>query len=162
VLVDMGQELVEERVGAVQLEDLVSGQERRQAFLPVIVTAFNFALGLRGWGVAQVHAVEVECRAELGEGLRVVSVEEGVAVHIQGQGQTVGLEDAREEVEVGQEGFGEVEAGPGVEACGVVEDVQEDLLVGAAGQPSMGRGIVLPERAVVPGLPAFDGFGLSL
>ena len=46
----------------------------------------------------------------------------------------------------------------GVEAGGVVEDFEEDLLVGRAGQPGVGRGVVLPEGGVIAGLPAFDGF----
>jgi hypothetical protein len=81
-----------------------------------------------------------------------------VVVHVEDQREAVGLEDAGEEVEVGQEGFGGIEACAGVEAGGVVEDVQEDLFVGAAGQPGVRGGVILPERAVVAGLPAFDGF----
>jgi hypothetical protein len=100
----------------------------------------------------------VKRRAELGEGVGVVSVEEGVVVHIKSQRQAVGLEDAGKEVEVSEQGFGGVEACAGVETCGVVEDFQEDLFVSAAGQPGMRGGVVLPERAVVACLPAFDGF----
>ena len=100
----------------------------------------------------------MKCRAELGEGVGVVSVEEGVVVHVKSQGQAVGLEDAGKEVEVSEQGFAWVEACAGVEASGVVEDFQEDLFVGAAGQPGVRGGIVLPERAVVACLPAFDGF----
>ena len=77
-------------------------------------------------------------------------------------GQAVGLEDAGKEVEVGQEGFAWVEACAGVEARGIVEDFQEDLFVGTAGQPGMWGGVVLPERAVVACLPAFDGFAHGL
>jgi hypothetical protein len=80
-------------------------------------------------------------------------------VHIERQGQAVGLEGAGEEVEVGEQGFGGIEACAGVEASSVVEDFEEDLLVGQAGQPGVGRGVVLPEGTVITGLPAFDGFG---
>ena len=137
VLVGVGHELVEQVVGPDQFHDAVGGQEGDEAFLPVVVAAFDFAFGLGRGGVAQVDAVEVEGGAELGEGVGVVGVEEGVVVHIEGQGQAVGLEDAGEEVEVGQQGFGGVEACAGVEAGGVVEDFQQDLLVGAAGQPGV-------------------------
>ena len=123
------------------------------------MAAFDSAFGLRRGRVEQVDAVEVERLAELGEGVRVVGVEEGVVVHIERQRQTVGLEDAGQEVEVGQEGFRRVKAGAGVEPRGVIQDLQEDLFVGVAGQPGVGRGIVLPERAVIAGLPAFHGFG---
>jgi len=162
VLVGMGPELVEQTVGPFEFTDLVGDQEWREAFLPVVVAAFDFAFGLGRWGIAQLDAVEVEGRAQLGEGVRVVGVEEGMVVHIQGQGQAVGLEDTGEKIEVRQEGFAGVEAGAGVEPRGVVEDVQQDLLVGAAGQPGVRSGIVLPEGTVVAGLPAFDGLGHGL
>ena len=159
ILVGVGEELVEQRVGAGQFADLVGGQEGREAFLPVVVAAFDFAFGLRGGGVAQGHAVEVQGRTQLGEGVRVVRVKEGVVVHVEGQGQAVGGEGPGEEVEVSQEGFARVETGADVEAGGVVEQIQQALLVGRAGQEGVGRGVVLPERTVVAGLPAFDGFG---
>jgi hypothetical protein len=82
-----------------------------------------------------------------------------VKVHVEGQGQAVGLEGAGKEVEVGEEGFGGIEARAGVEAGGVVEDFEEDLLVRGAGQEGVRGGVVLPEGGVVAGLPAFDGFG---
>ena len=59
---------------------------------------------------------------------------------------------------MGQEGFAGVEPRAGVEPCGVVEDFQEDLFFGTTGQPGVRGGIVLPEGAVIAGLPAFDGF----
>jgi len=162
VLVGVGNELVEQLVGPGQFDDALGGQERDQAFLPVVVASFDFAFGLGRWGVAQFDAVEVEGLAQLGEGVRVVGVEEGVEVHGEGQGQAVGLKDAGEEVEVGQERFGRIEARAGVEAGGVIEHVQQDLLFGATRQPGVGCGVVLPEGAVIAGLPAFDGFGLDL
>lgn len=162
MFVGMGQELVEQVVGSGQFQDAVGGQQGREALLPVVVTTFDFTFGLRGGGVAQGHAVEVERGPELGEGVGGVGEEEGVVVHVEGQRQPVGLEGAGEKVQVGQEGFAFVEAGPGVVTRGVVEQVEQALLVGRAGQEGMGRGVVLPESAVVAGLPAFDGLGRGL
>lgn len=159
VLVGVDQELVEQTVGGFEFEDAISGEQWREAFLPVVMAAFDFAFGLRGWGVEEFDAVEVEGGAELGEGVGVVGVEEGVKVHIERHGQPVDFEDAGEEVPMGQQGFGGIEACPDIEAGGVVEDVEEGLFVGVAGQPGMGAGVVLPERSQVAGLPAFDGFG---
>ena len=127
VLVGVREELVEQLIGAHQPDDAFGDEERDQSFLPVVVAAFDFAFGLGRGRVAQLDAVEVEGPAELSEGVGVVGVEKGVVVHIERQGQAVGLEDAGKEVEVGQQGFGGIEAGTGVEAGGVVEDVQEDL-----------------------------------
>ena len=159
MLVGVDQELVEQGVGPRQFDDGIGGQEGRETFLPVVVAAFDFAFGLRGGGVAELDAVEVEGRAELGEGVGVVGVEEGVVVHVEGQREPVALEGAREEVEVGEQGFGGIKACAGVEARGVIEDFQEDLFGGRAGQEGVGRGVVLPEGAAVAGLPAFDGLG---
>ena len=112
MLVSMCEQLFEQGIGATQFEDLVGGQEWGQAFLPVVVAAFDFAFGLGGGGVAQGDAVEVEGGAQLGEGIWVVGIEEGVVVPVEGQGQAVGLESTGEEIEVGQECFAGVEAGP--------------------------------------------------
>ena len=94
MLVDVGQELVEQTVGAFEFQDAVGRQEGRQAFLPVVMATFDFALGLRGGGEAQGDAVEVEGGAQLGESVGVMGVEEGVVVDLEGLGQAVGLEGA--------------------------------------------------------------------
>jgi len=159
MLVDVGQELVEQAVGAFEFQDAVSRQEGRQAFLPVVMTPFDFTLGLRGGGEAQGDAIEVERGTQLGEGVGVMGVEEGVVVDIEGQGQAVGLEGAGQEIEVGEQDFAGIEAGAGVVACGVVQDVKEGLFTGVVGQPGMGADVVLPESALLASLPAFDGFG---
>lgn len=159
ILVAVRDEWVEPKVGPEDLDDPVGGQEGDEAFLPVVVAAFDFAFGLGRGGIEQRDAVEVEGRAEWGEGVGGVGVAEGVEVHIQGQGQAVGLEDTGTEVEMSAEGFAGVKPRPGVEARGVIQDVQQHLLVGVAGQPGVGRGVVWPEGAVVAGLPAFDGLG---
>ena len=95
MLVDVGEELVEETIGAVEFAEAVSGQEGWKAFLPVVMAAFDFAFGLWGGGIAEFDAVEVEGLAELGEGVGDMGEEEGVKIHIEDQGQAVGLEDAR-------------------------------------------------------------------
>jgi len=157
--IGVGPELIEQVVGPFQFEDLVGGQEGRQASLPVIVAAFDFALGLGGGGVEEGHPVEVEGLAELGEGVGPVGEEEGVVVHVESQGQAIGLESSGEEVEVGQERLGGIESGAGVVTGGVVQQVEQDLFVGVCRQPGVGAGVVLPEGAPVADLPAFDGLG---
>jgi hypothetical protein len=101
MLVSVGHELVEEVVGPDQFDDVVGGQEGDETFLAVVVAAFVFAFGLGRWGINQVDAIEVEGLAELGEGVGVVGVEKGMVVHIEDQGQTVGVEDTGVEIEVG-------------------------------------------------------------
>ena len=57
MLVGVGDELVEQLVGAGEVADVIGGQEWDEAFLPVIVAAFDFAFGLRGGGVEPFDAV---------------------------------------------------------------------------------------------------------
>ena len=59
VLVGVGQELVEQAVGAFEFEDSVGSQQGREALLPVVMAAFDFAFGLRGGGEAQCHALVI-------------------------------------------------------------------------------------------------------
>ena len=61
MLIGVGSELVEQLVGPGEFDDLVGGQEGDEAFLPVVVAAFDFAFGLRGRRVA-----ELECRRSRG------------------------------------------------------------------------------------------------
>ena len=80
-----------------------------------------------------------------------------MVIDVEREWEAVGEEDTGEEIEVGEECLGGVKTRAGVGAGGVVEDVEEDLLVRLVRQPGVGRGIVLPERAEVAGLPAADG-----
>ena len=162
VLVDVGQELVEQAVGRDEFTDAVGGEERGEAFLPVVVAAFDFTFGLGCWGGAEGDAVAVEGGAELGEGVGSVGEEEGVVVHVEGQGQAVGLEGAGEEVEVGQEGLAFIESGTDVVAGGVVQEVEPDLFLAGAREEGVRGGVVLPEGPFVADLPAFDGLGRGL
>lgn len=162
VVVGMSEELGEEFIGSFEFKDMVSREERWEAFLPVIMAALDFAFGLGGGGIEQFDTVEVEGLAKLGEGVGVVGVEEGVEVHIEGQRQAVGLEGAGEEVEMGEEGFAWVDPCAGVVTGGIVQNIEQGLLVGIAGQPGMGAGVILPERTQITGLPAFDGFADGL
>jgi hypothetical protein len=54
MLVGVGDELIEQVVGPGQFEDVVGGQQGDEAFLPVVVAAFDFAFGLRRWGVEKL------------------------------------------------------------------------------------------------------------
>jgi len=63
---------------------------------------------------------------------------------------------------VSQERFARIELRADVKAGGVIQKVEQDMLLLLLGQPQMRGGIVLPERAPVPHLPAFDGLGSRL
>ena len=157
--VGVGEELLEEGVGGFEGEDWIGGEQGWKPFLPVVVAALDLAFGLGSGGVAQGDAVKVEGLAELGEGVRGVSEKEGVIIDVEGERESVDEEDAGEEIEVGEEGLGRVKTCASVEAGGVVEDVEEGLFLKLAGEPGVRRGVVLPKRAEVAGLPAADGLG---
>ncbi len=157
--VGVGAELLEEGVGGFEGEDVIGGEQGREPFLPVVVAALDLAFGLGSGGVAQGDAVKMEGLAELGERVRGVGEKEGMVIDVEGEREAVGEEDAGEEIEVGEERLGRVKTGTGVEAGGVVEDVEEGLFLQLAGEPGVRGGVVLPERAVVAGLPAADGLG---
>ena len=156
------EELVEQGVGGLDGEDMVGGEQGREPLLPVVVAAFDFAFGLGSGGVAEGDAVKVEGFAELDEGVGSVGEEEGVVVHVEGEREAVGEEDAGEEIEVREEGLGRVKTGTGIAACGVIEDVEEGLFLRLSREPGVRGGVVLPERPVVAGLPAADGLGRLL
>ncbi len=58
-----------------------------------------------------------------------------------------------------QECFGIIKARRDIEAGGIVQEVEQDVLVRLAREPVMGRSVVLPEGAPILGLPAFDRLG---
>ncbi len=114
VLVAVGQEGIEQAVGPDEFVDLIGGQDWREAFLPVVMAALDFAFGLRCWGVEQFDAVEVEGMAQLSEGVGVVGVEEGVKVHIEGPAAVRGLGRCGTGNQNGPAGF---RRGKGVRQC---------------------------------------------
>ena len=69
-------------IGLIDVSDLFTGEVSGQSLLPEEVTAFDFSLGLWGWGVTEADAIEVQGLAELGQGLRVLGEEEAVKIDI--------------------------------------------------------------------------------
>ena len=141
MLVGVEQELVEQAIGPVQFEDVLGCQEWGQTFLPVVVTAFDFAFGLRSGRVVQGDSVEVQSRSQLGQSLRRVGEEKGVIVDIEGQGQALSQKSAGQKVEVSEQSFAVVEASTGIVAGGVIQEVVQGLFIGIVRQPGMGAGI---------------------
>ena len=67
-----------------------------------------------------------------------------MVIDIESQRQAVREECAGKEIEVRGEIFRGVNAGAGVQARGVVEDVQKRLLMRVAGEPGVRSRVVLP------------------
>ncbi len=149
----------QERVGRGGRGDGFGGEEGGQAPLPVLMLTFDLALGLGRARVTQGDAIEVERGPELGQGVGALGKEQAVAVHVKFQRQAVLGEGGGQEVEVGEQILGVINGGPGADARAVIEQVEERIVSFVAGEPAMGRGVELPERADFQALPAADRGG---
>ena len=123
-----------------------------------MMATFDFAFRLWSGCVAEGDAVKSESLAELGESARGVGEKERVIIDIKREREAVCEEGEGEEMEVRSEVLGVVNASAGVEAGGVVDDVEKGIFTGVAGEPSVRRSIVLPKCAEVADLPSADGF----
>ena len=145
LLVVMKAEFFEQGVGLREGGDVLGGEERREAFLPEVVGALDLAFGLRGGRIAQGDFVEAQGGTELGEGVGRAGEKEGVVVDVEREGEAVGAEGCREEVEMGVEIFAIVEACAGDHAAVIVDDLEEGRLAVLTVEPAVGRSVVLPE-----------------
>jgi hypothetical protein len=154
--VAMEEEVLEQSIGGGEVANLLGGEERRQAILPILMAAFDLALGLRSGGVAERDAVEMERGAELSEGVWDNGKEERMVVDIEFQREAVGEESGWEEVEIGEEIFVVVEAGANAEAATVVEHIEQGEEFGPGGEEAVRSSVELPEGTDFGALPAAD------
>jgi hypothetical protein len=140
VLVGVGCELVEQMVGPDQCHEVVGGQEGDEAFLPVVMAAFDFAFGLGRWGLKQLDAVEVPGGTDLGQRVGALRKDKSVVIDVEFECQAVFAEGGREEVEVSEEGFGVINRGPDADVRAVIKEIQEGIMFLVAGEPAM-RGV---------------------
>ena len=144
----------QERVGGVRGGDGFGGEEGGQTALPALVLAFDFALGLGRARVAQRDAVEEQRGPELGQGIGTLRKKQAVAIDVEFEWQAVLEEGGGEEVKVSEQIFAVIDGGSGADARTVIEQIQERIIFRVAGEPAMGRGVELPERADFQALPA--------
>lgn len=161
VLVGVGEQGLEKDVGGSDGGDGIGGEDRRETFLPVVVTALDFALCLGSGRVAEADAVEGKRGPKLRQRVGGVSEKEGVIIDVKGQRKTVGEKGGGQEIQVRQKRFGRIKAGC-IEPGGVVENIEQDLFFRAAGEEGMRGGIVLPKCAEIADLPAADRLWLAL
>jgi len=158
----MESEFLEQGIGGFRGTDVLGGEEAGEAALPVEVLSLDLALGLWGSSVAKADAIEVEGGTELGEGVGTLGKEDAVAVDVEFERQAVFAKSRREEVEIGQKVFAVEDARAGGKPGAVVEQIEEGILTTMMmSEPSMGRGIELPESAHLEALPPAGGGGRS-
>ena len=157
-LVGVGKERLEQGVCGLQSADGIGCEDGREALLPVVVAAFDFAFCLGSGSVAEGDAVKLEGSAELSESVRRVGEKERVIIDVKSQRQTVREKSRGEEIQMSGQRLGAVKTSASIEACGIVENVEEHLFVLAAWKESVRRRIVLPKRAEITDLPAANWF----
>ena len=117
------------------------------------MSAFDFAFGLRGWGVTEGDAVEVEVLAQLGQSIGLLSKEQAVVIDVDFQGQSVLSESGGEQMAVRQEVFVLIDSGAHEKSAAIIEHVEHRKGLGTLTKPAMRRGVQLPQFANLAALP---------
>ena len=143
--VAMEAEFFEQRVGGRQIGDGVRGEDRREAVLPVLMTALDLALGLRRGGVAERDAVKVKRGTELGESAWDVGEKERMVIDVEREREAVSEEGRRQEIKVGEEIFALVEPCAGAQTAAIIEHIEQREEVLAVRKKTVRRGVELPE-----------------
>ena len=99
VVVTQGGEVL---IGLREFGDFFAGEVGREATLPELMFAFDFALGLRRGGVAQADVIKLQGRAELRERIGRVGEEEAVVINVKLQWASVFAKGSRQEIEIGK------------------------------------------------------------
>ncbi len=147
---------VDVAIGFGQFGNFFTGEIRRQAALPELVFAFDFALGLRSGGVAQADVVELQGRAQLREGIGIVREEKAVVIDVELQRTTVGQKGGGQEIKIGEQEFAFVKFGAGEQTAAIIEHIEHGEEDFGMSKPAVGRGVELPEFADLGALPAAD------
>ena len=80
MFVAMSSEVIDLGIGDFDFGDLFAGEVGGESALPVLVGAFDFAFGLGRGGIEETDVIELECPAQLGEGVGIVSEEDAVVI----------------------------------------------------------------------------------
>src|ERR1019366_1235440 len=113
----------------------------------VLMGAFDFAFGLRRWGIQETDVIELERPAQLGQGVWIEREKDTVVVHVDLERAAMGQERGGQEVKVGEEEFALIKLGTGEQAAAIIEQVEHGEGKLGVGKPAVGRGVELPEFA---------------
>lgn len=156
--VGVDDQVIEKKICRFDIDDLFGRHQGGQTILPIMVTALDFAFGLGCGSKAQGDTIEMESGPQLGKSVWGAGEEDGVIINVKGQRQAMSFEGPGEKVHMGKEIFAMVESSAGIQACGIIKDIEQNMFMHLCGQPKMGAGIVLPESAKILDLPAANGF----
>ena len=116
-------QLVDVRVGFLDLSDVFAGKIGWQAALPELVLALDFPLGLRRWGIQETNVVKLESGAELGEGVGISGEENTVIIDVELQWAAISQESGGQKIEVRKQQLPVVDFGAHKHAAAIVEHI---------------------------------------
>ena len=135
--VAMKSQIVDVRVGGLDVGNLFAGEIRWESALPELMLSLHFALGLRRWSIKKTNVVELERPAKLGQRLGILGEKDGVIIDIDLERPPVTEESGGEEIEVRQKEFSIVEFGTDEQAAAIVEHIEHGKIHGGGGKPTM-------------------------
>ena len=109
--------------------------------------AFDFAFGLRGAGVAQGDAVEMQGGSELSQCFGPLGEEKAMAIDVKFEWQAMFHESGGKKVKVGEQVFGVINLGARADAGAIVQQIEQRIVSFVAWEPTVGSGVQLPECA---------------
>ena len=140
-------------IGRLDFQDFFTGEIGREASLPELVFAFDFALGLRRGSVAQTNIVEFKGPPHLGQCVGIMGEKKAVIINVELEGPAVIPEGGGQEVEVGEQQFALVKFGASEQATAIIEHVEHGTGELGMGKPAVRRGVQLPEFTNAVALP---------
>ena len=156
---EVGQESFEHMIGVLQSAGVSQAEFADEAVLEGAPETFDAAFGLRGVGGDLLDAELFQGTSDVGRKLvtgeffsdgpvRIVALEQAVAIAIEAEGNAVSGEEGVQTTEVAGGVFGfELESGGGNAASGVVEQPEQGEERAAALEPVMTAGIALQHHA---------------
>lgn len=147
---------VDVRVGFMDFSDVLACEIGWKALLPELVFPFDFALGLRGWGITETNVVEGESRAQLGQSVGSLGEEHGVIIDVELEGPSVSKKGGRKEIQVGEKKLSIIEFGTDEKATAIIEHVEHRKIERAEWEPVVWGGIELPKLTDLRALPTAD------
>ena len=76
------------------------------------------------WSMGNCGEMNIECRAELGQGLGILGEEHSMVIDVDLQGSSVAQERGGQEIKVGQQEFAAIDFGTDEYAATIVEHIE--------------------------------------
>lgn len=101
----VGAQSIDVLVGFVDLRDFFTGKIRREAALPELVFAFDFAFGLRRGSVTKADVVEPEGPTQLSQRVGIVREKEAVVIDVELERASMRQKGGGQKIKIGEQEF---------------------------------------------------------